>query len=362
MEKKIKILPLSKWQLPSTRRPLAIAGPCSAETENQMLATAQGLAEAGINVFRAGIWKPRTRPGSFEGVGAVGLEWMKKVKQQFGMITCTEVANVKHVYQALKAGIDMLWIGARTTANPFAVQDLANALQGVDIPVLIKNPVNPDVELWIGAIERFYHAGITKIAVIHRGFSSFEKTAFRNAPQWQLPIELKRRIKKIPLICDPSHICGNRERLLEISQKAMDLDYNGLMIESHIAPDTALSDAQQQITPDTLARLLSKLVLRTTKIEDPDFLNSLEELRNEIDLLDDELIEILGRRMKIVHQIGEYKKRNKITVLQAKRWDQILKKSFERGKKQKLSNDFIGKLFREIHQESINHQTQLINS
>ncbi|MBL7112590.1 MAG: bifunctional 3-deoxy-7-phosphoheptulonate synthase/chorismate mutase type II [Bacteroidales bacterium] len=341
-------------------RPFIIAGPCSAESEEQMLITARALAEQGIKVFRAGIWKPRTRPNAFEGVGSKGLAWLKTVKQETGMFTATEVASVKHVYEALKFNVDILWLGARTTANPFAVQEIADTLSGVDIPVLIKNPVNPDVELWIGAIERLNRSGIKKLAAIHRGFSTFGESGFRNKPQWQIPIELKRRIPDIPLITDPSHICGQREGLYEIAQEAMDLSFEGLIIESHFDPQNALSDPQQQLTPADLKKLIEKLVLRS-----PDMNNGLSltigELRAQIDNLDDKIIDIFEKRMKIADEIGHYKKKSNVAILQSKRWDDILNKRLKMGEERGLGNEFISRVFRAIHQESINHQNKIMN-
>jgi len=341
-------------------RPIIISGPCSAESEKQVLNTAEKLAANGIKIFRAGIWKPRTRPNAFEGVGSKGLVWLKKVKERTGMFTTTEVANVKHVYEALKYGVDILWIGARTTANPFAVQEIADTIRGMDIPVLVKNPVNPDIELWIGAIERINQAGIQRIAAIHRGFSTFEKSGFRNNPQWQIPIELKRRIPNMPLITDPSHICGNRERIFEICQEAMDLNFDGLFIESHIEPDKAFSDSEQQITPEDLRTLLSRLQLRDPNI-DNSILLTIGELRAQIDDLDDKIIDIFERRMLISKEIGLYKKRHNITILQPKRWENILDKSLKVGKQRGLSSEFIEKVFRAIHQESIDHQNRIMN-
>ncbi|MBN2350539.1 MAG: bifunctional 3-deoxy-7-phosphoheptulonate synthase/chorismate mutase type II [Bacteroidales bacterium] len=343
-------------------RPLVMAGPCSAETEEQVLKTASQLNDMGIKIFRAGIWKPRTRPNAFEGVGKKGLPWLKRVKEEFGMLTATEVANVNHVFESLKYGVDILWIGARTTANPFAVQEIADALNGVDIPVLIKNPVNPDVELWIGAFERLNNAGIKKLAAIHRGFSSYGKTIYRNVPQWQIPIELKRRIPELMMITDPSHICGSRDLLLDISQKAMDLNFDGLIVETHINPDKALSDASQQITPATLKDLLDHLIMRKSNVENTLLLTTLEELRHEIDTYDDKLLGILECRMAISRKIGEYKKNNNITILQSSRWDEMLRKRIEDAEKKNLSEEFITKLFRAIHQESINHQTKVMNA
>ena len=343
-------------------RPVILAGPCSAETEEQVMETAKRLKQVGIGIFRAGLWKPRTRPNSFEGVGKKGLPWLRKVKEELGMFTATEVANVKHVYEALKAGIDILWIGARTSANPFAVQEIADALKGVDIPVMVKNPVNPDPELWIGALERVNNAGITRLAAVHRGFSTYSKSFYRNQPQWQIPIELKRRIPDLPIITDPSHICGNRELLFEISQKAMDLNFDGLIVETHINPDKAWSDAQQQITPEALDELIKSLVLRKADIENSVLLTTLEELRHEIDKYDDKLMSIFECRMAISRKIGEYKKNNNITILQTIRWDDILHRRIEEGDRKGLSEEFITKIFRAIHQESINHQTKVMNS
>jgi chorismate mutase len=344
-----------------SKRPLVMAGPCSAETEEQVLGTARQLKEIGIQIFRAGIWKPRTRPNTFEGVGKEGLPWLKKVQSVHGMLTATEVANANHVYEALKYGVDILWIGARSTANPFAVQEIADALEGVDIPVLIKNPVNPDVELWIGAFERLNQAGIKRLAAIHRGFSTYGKSFYRNDPQWQIPIELKRRIPELPMITDPSHICGNRELLFEISQEAMDLNFDGLIVESHICPDKAISDASQQITPAALKDLLDKLVLRKPNIENSIFMHTLEDLRLEIDKYDDKLLDILTARMNVAEKIGKYKKENNLTILQSGRWDELLRERTEKAVKKGLSEDFIMKVLRAIHQESINRQTKIMN-
>jgi chorismate mutase len=341
-------------------KPVIIAGPCSAETEEQLLNTAIPLAKMGIKIFRAGIWKPRTRPNAFEGVGAVGLKWMQTVKKETGMMVATEVANVKHVYEALKSGVDIIWIGARTSANPFAVQDIADSLHGVNIPVMIKNPVNPDVDLWIGAIERINNAGIKQLAAIHRGFSSYDKTLYRNVPQWQVPIELRRRIPDMPIITDPSHICGNREFLYDISQKAMDLNFDGLIIETHCNPDKALSDANQQVTPDGLKKIIDRLVYRDPDVNE-ELMLTLAELRDQIDKLDDRIINLLEDRMGVSEKIGSYKKDNNITILQTKRWDDMLKTRLNLGNRKGLSEEFIIKLFRSIHQESINHQTSVMN-
>ncbi len=341
-------------------KPIFIAGPCSAETEEQVMDTAVPLAAMGIKIFRAGIWKPRTRPNAFEGVGAEGLKWLQRVRRETGMLVATEVANTKHVYEALKHGVDIIWIGARTSANPFAVQDIADSLRGVNIPVMVKNPINPDVDLWIGAIERINNAGIKRMAAIHRGFSSYEKTLYRNVPQWQVPIELRRRIPEMPIITDPSHISGTREFLMDISQKAMDLNFDGLIIESHCNPDKALSDAKQQVTPEGLQNILDRLVLREPEISE-ELMFTLAELRDQIDKLDDRMINLLEERMQVAEQIGSYKKENNITILQTKRWDDMLKNRLRLGVRKGLSEEFIIKLFRSIHQESINHQTSIMN-
>ncbi|MGD2033964.1 MAG: chorismate mutase, partial [Bacteroidales bacterium] len=298
---------------------------------------------------------------TFEGVGKEGLPWLKRVKEELNMYTATEVANASHVFEALKHGVDILWIGARTTANPFAVQEIADAVNGVEIPVMIKNPVNPDVELWIGALERINQAGIKKLAAIHRGFSTYGKSLYRNDPHWQIPIELKRRIPELPLITDPSHICGDRDLLFEVSQKAMDLNFEGLIIETHCNPDKALSDAAQQITPQLLKQMLSDLVLRKANVDNAVIMHTLDDLRNQIDKFDDRLMEILGQRMKVADKIGKYKKKNNITILQSTRWDELLNQRIINGEKKGLSEDFIIKVFRAIHQESINHQTKVMN-
>jgi chorismate mutase len=346
-----------------TGRPFLISGPCSAETEDQLMETAKQLAQIKkISIFRAGIWKPRTRPNSFEGVGISGLKWLRSVKQETGLMVATEVANEKHVYEALKYGIDMLWIGARTSVNPFTVQEIADALKGVDAMVFVKNPINPDIELWIGAIERIAKAGIKRLGAIHRGFSSYEKTTYRNQPNWQLPIELRRRIPDLPIICDPSHIAGAREYIHEISQKAMDLNFDGLMIESHINPDKALSDASQQLTPNDLVELLSRLILRNASPSDPKLLDLLGELRQQIDVFDDHLVDLLEQRMKVSETIGRYKKENNITILQSTRWDEIIKRVMIQGQSKGLSSELIDNIFKAIHQESINRQMKIMNT
>jgi chorismate mutase len=344
-------------------RPFIISGPCSAETEVQMMETAIHLSKIPqVGLFRAGIWKPRTRPGSFEGVGTKGLKWLRQVKAETGLLVGTEVANEKHVYEALKYGVDLIWIGARTSVNPFTVQEIADALNGVDVMVLVKNPINPDIDLWTGAVERIAKAGIKKLGAIHRGFSTYEKTKYRNQPNWQLPIELRRRIPGLPIICDPSHIAGSREYLFEISQKAMDLNFDGLIIESHIDPDNAWSDALQQITPNNLRDLLHKLVLRNPDPKDPKLLDVLGELRQQIDVFDDHLIDLMEKRMKVAETIGKFKKENNITILQSTRWDQIIKKAVIKGEAKGLSPELIDSIFKAIHQESINHQMKVINN
>lgn len=360
---KLDLIKASEWGIFSDmKKPLIIAGPCSAESEQQLFETAKALKANGVEVLRAGIWKPRTRPNCFEGVGAEGLVWMRRIQNELGMKTSTEVANVKHVYEALKAGVDMLWIGARTTANPFAMQEIADALKGTDIPVLVKNPVNPDVELWIGALERLNMAGLKKIGVIHRGFSSYNKAKYRNIPQWQLPIEIKRRFKDILMICDPSHISGKREYIQEISQQAMDLGFDGLIVESHICPEIALSDAAQQVTPASLTDILGKLIIRDVDSENIKYKENIDELRARIDELDNDLLEILSNRMKVSEEIGKYKKENNITILQPGRWDKILEKVFAKGNQKGLDNEFLEKVFKAIHQASIDKQTEIMNS
>ena len=353
---------IENW-LSNKSRPFVISGPCSAETEEQMIETAIQLSRISrVKVFRAGIWKPRTRPGAFEGAGTIGLKWLKKVKEETGLLTATEVANEKHVTEALRYGVDLIWIGARTSVNPFTVQEIADALHGVDVMVLIKNPVNPDIDLWTGAVERIAKAGVKKIGAIHRGFSAYEKTKYRNQPNWQLPIELRRRIPGLPIICDPSHIAGSREYLSEISQKAMDLNFDGLMLESHIDPDNAWSDAAQQITPKGLEELLRKLILRNPDPSDPKLLDVLGELRQQIDLFDDHLIDLMEQRMKVAETIGKFKKENNITILQSARWDEIIKKAIIKGEGKGLSAELIDAIFKAIHQESINRQMKVLNN
>ncbi len=340
------------------KRPIVIAGPCSAETEEQVMCTARQLADKGLNIFRAGIWKPRTKPRGFEGIGVEGLAWLKTVKKETGMYVSTEVATAKHVYESLKAGIDILWIGARTTANPFAVQEIADALKGVDIPILIKNPVNPDLELWIGALERIYNAGLKRLGVIHRGFSSYDKKIYRNLPQWHIPIELHRRYPDLPIFCDPSHIGGKRELIAPLCQQAMDLNFEGLIIESHCDPDKAWSDASQQVTPDVLDYILNLLVIR----KETQTTENLTELRKQIDECDNNLIEELAKRMRIAREIGTYKKEHNITVLQTGRYNEILEKRGAQGEACGMDADFMKKVFEAIHEESVRQQIEIINA
>lgn len=361
MKLNLNIQPLSSW-INVKNEPLIISGPCSAETEDQLLSTAHLLAATGkVSVLRAGIWKPRTRPGEFEGIGSIGLEWLKKAKAETGLPTAVEVANAKHVEEALAAGVDILWIGARSTANPFTVQEIADALKGVDIPVLIKNPVNPDISLWIGALERINNAGITKLGAIHRGFSSYEKSSFRNEPMWELAIQLKTLCPELPIINDPSHICGNRELIPYISQKALDLDMQGLMIESHIDPSVAWTDAKQQVTPAALEELIAKLSLRDPESSNEAFADKLAELRKQIDKIDDVLLQKLSERMAIVEKIGQYKRDSKVTILQVNRWDEILKKGTAFAKALKLDLGFTEKFLELVHGESIRKQTAIMN-
>ncbi len=327
------------------------------------MSTAREIAKSGkVTVFRAGIWKPRTRPNSFEGVGSIGLQWLQQVKKETGLLTTVEVANSNHVAEALKHGVDILWIGARTTVNPFSVQEIADALKGVDIPVMVKNPLNPDLQLWIGALERINNAGITKLMAIHRGFYSFEKSSYRNAPQWEIPIQLKTMFPQLPILCDPSHICGNRELLLQVAQKALDLDMNGLMIESHINPDAALSDAKQQLTPQGLSELLAGLVIRKNTSSNKEFTGQLEQLRTVIDEIDEELLRMLMKRMDVVEKIGEYKLNNNVTILQLKRWMEILESRSASGALKGLDESFVKKFCELLHEESIRKQTEVMNN
>ncbi len=344
------------------RRPLVIAGPCSAETEEQTLQTARALSALGIKVFRAGIWKPRTRPGAFEGVGAPGLQWLRRVRQETGMLTATEVANAGHVREALAAGVDLLWIGARTTVNPFAVQEIADALAGADLPVLVKNPVSPDLDLWVGALERLQKAGLTRLGAILRGFASREQSPYRNPPHWQIAIDLKTRMPTLPLLADPSHMGGTQALIYGIAQEAMDLQFDGLMIESHVCPDAALSDARQQVTPAALADVLHRLVLRAPDTTDRQFHYTLDELRAQVDVLDRDVIAKLAQRMHISEQMGRLKKESNVTILQTPRWEQIVSERQAQGLGLGLSADFMARLLKAIHEESINHQARVMNA
>lgn len=338
------------------KRPIVIAGPCSAESEEQVMTTARALAQQNIDLFRSGIWKPRTRPNSFEGVGVIGLKWLKKVKEETGLKVTTEVANTQHVFEAMKAGVDVLWIGARTTVSPFMVQEIADALRGTDIPVLIKNPINPDLKLWMGAIERIYGAGITRIGVIHRGFSYHGQTKYRNVPRWQIAIDLKEAFPNIEIICDNSHICGRRDTLQAVAQKALDLNFDGIMTEVHPTPDDAWSDAAQQITPSVFRELTANLVLRAANTDDIEYQHHIDHLRQEIDELDTDIMNLLEHRMKIADKIGEYKKAKNIAILQSSRWHDILETAVAQGEAKGLSRSFVERFFKAIHQESINHQ------
>ncbi|MCH3881771.1 MULTISPECIES: bifunctional 3-deoxy-7-phosphoheptulonate synthase/chorismate mutase type II [Tenacibaculum] len=340
--------------------PLVIAGPCSAETEEQVLKIAHELKDSDVNYFRAGIWKPRTRPGNFEGVGALGLKWLQKVKAETGMKTCTEVANTAHVKLALEHDIDLLWIGARTAVSPFIMQELADALHGTDKIVLVKNPINPDLALWLGGIERLYTADIKNLGAIHRGFSTYEKTKYRNTPEWQIAIEFQNRFPDLPLINDPSHITGNREMIFDVSQTALDLNFDGLMIETHYDPDNAWSDAAQQVTPTKLKQIMEDLKIRKETDTEAEYQTSLDNLRAQINVADDQLIELLGKRMKVSDQIGALKKDKNVAVLQSKRWNEILGNMILEGESKGLSEEFVLKMFKAIHQESINHQEKII--
>lgn len=360
MKQNLDIIPLKDW-LDTGDFPLIIAGPCSAETEEQVLSTAKEISKIkGIKIFRAGLWKPRTRPDQFEGVGKKGFDWLKKVKEETALLTTTEVATPQHVEACLKNNIDILWIGSRTVVNPFSVQEITESLRGVDIPVMVKNPINPDLKLWLGALERINHVGIKKIVAIHRGFYALRKSVFRNPPMWEIPIELKRIVSNLPIITDPSHICGNRKMLFHISQKAFDLEMDGLMIESHINPLIAKSDAKQQILPKDLKKLLSKIEFRKTSGSE-EFQNKLSELRSEIDIIDNDLIDILANRMDIIKEIGIFKRKNKITILQLKRWSYIIEDRINNGIDQGLDKDFLIKLLELVHIESIRIQNEIMN-
>ena len=338
------------------RRPLVIAGPCSAETEEQVLDTARSLAAEGIRICRAGLWKPRTKPGGFEGVGAAGIPWLQRVRRETGMYVSTEVATREHVAAALAGGIDLLWIGARTAANPFAMQEIADALRGTDVPVLVKNPVSPDLELWIGAIERIYNAGIRRIGAIHRGFTSIDKSLYRNHPMWAIPIELHRRLPRLPIFCDPSHIGGKRELIAPLSQQAMDLGFDGLILEAHCSPDCAWSDKAQQVTPEALAYIIRNLVIRDESITT----ESLTELRSQIDKLDDQLLELLSRRMRVSRDIGQYKKEHNMPVLQTQRYEELLARRAGQAGQMGMDREFMRTVLQAIHEESIRQQMEVL--
>lgn len=361
-DKKLDIVPLYEWGMFTEPRPSVVAGPCSAETEEQVMETAKGLKEMGINVYRAGIWKPRTHPGSFEGVGAPGLKWMQRAKKEYGLKISTEVASEKHVFECLKYGVDLVWLGARTTANPFLVQEIADALKDTDIPVLVKNPVNPDIDLWIGALERLNRAGIRKLGVIHRGFSTADKIKYRNDPQWQMAIELRSRHPELPFFVDPSHMAGSKEYIQELSQRSLDLGFEGLMIESHCNPLCALSDAKQQLTPDELSDLLyNKITVRDSDSDSKEWKENIDQLRAKIDILDENLLYTLGARMKVSRQIGEYKRANNVAILQTSRWDKVLAKVVAKGQEYDLPEDFIKEVFNAIHEASVEIQNKVIS-
>ncbi|MGK7396290.1 MAG: chorismate mutase [Candidatus Cyclobacteriaceae bacterium M3_2C_046] len=356
----MQINDLSSWG-EEFKKPLMMAGPCSAETEEQLYETSKALKEQNINIIRAGIWKPRTRPNNFEGIGPEALKWIQQIKKELDVKFAIEIASPHHVFEALKHGIDIFWIGARSTANPFTVQEIADALKGLDIPVFIKNPVNPDLSLWLGAIERIYNAGIRRIGAIHRGFSSFKNTKYRNIPMWQIPLELKSKMPSLPMICDPSHIAGNRQTIYEVSQRAMDLDYDGLIIESHRDPDNAWSDARQQVAPQQLKEIMDKLNIRQATSENQEFINHLEELREQIDEVDREIYEAMAARMRIVDKIGYYKKANNVTVFQVNRWKEISESRSHWAETLNLNKDFMADLYKMIHDASIRRQTDIIN-
>lgn len=341
-----------------SKRPVVIAGPCSAETEEQVMETAKDLAKNGVRIFRAGIWKPRTKPGGFEGVGSVGLTWLQEVKKETGMLVATEVANKQHVEEALNAGVDVLWIGARTSANPFAMQEIADSLVGADVPVLVKNPVNPDLELWIGAMQRIYNAGIRQIGAIHRGFSAYGKHLYRNMPQWHIPIELRRRMPELTLICDPSHIGGKRELVAPLSQQAMDMGFDGLIVESHCDPDSAWSDKSQQVTPEVLNIIINMLVVRDTT----QTTESLTLLRQQIDQIDNDLLEALSKRMRISREIGQYKKEHSMPVVQTGRYDDILNSRAAAAEELGMNGDFMKTVYQAIHEESVRQQIEVLNN
>lgn len=360
MSATFKIAPIESW-IDGFQKPFVISGPCSAETEEQLLDTCRQLQKIGITIMRAGVWKPRTRPNNFEGIGVDALKWIQNVKAELGVKFAIEVGNPAHVEAALNHGIDILWIGARSTVNPFTVQEIADSLKGVDVPVLIKNPINPDLALWMGAIERINNAGIDKIGAIHRGFSSQTESKYRNLPLWRIAIDLKSQIPDLPMICDPSHICGNREMLAEVSQKALDLNYDGLMLESHRDPDNAWSDAKQQVTPQVLKGLINNLKLRSEKSDNETFQVFLEEMRDQIDEADRDIIEALARRMELVEKIGDFKKENNVTIFQVDRWNEIYRTRADWGQRRNLDREFVEETYKLIHIASIKKQTEVLS-
>ncbi len=356
----MQFLPLSNWKI-KTGFPFIIAGPCAAETHEQVWSVAEKIKPLGVHLFRSGIWKPRTRPDSFAGVGEIGLQWLSEIKKHFDLPVTVEVAGREHVELALKYGVDVLWIGARTTVNPFLVQEIADTLKGVDIPVMIKNPLHPDLDLWIGALERVSNAGVKNILAIHRGFYTAEKTKYRNKPSWEIPIELRRRLPELPIITDASHICGKRDLLQSVSQKALDLGFDGLMLETHINPDKAWSDAEQQVTPEGLQKILEQLIIRKPNSDNPLFKASLDDLRAIIDKIDEDLLAIIAERMQYIEKIGLFKKENNITIFQPERWNEIIETRSKSAGEKNLSPDIIVKIFELIHKESIRKQTEIMN-
>jgi len=361
MADKLDLIPVSEWGFFTLPRPMVIAGPCSAESEEQIMKTAKDLADFGIHVFRAGIWKPRTHPGCFEGVGTPGLKWLQRVKREYGMKICTEVATEKHVYACIKHDIDMVWIGARTTGNPFLMQEIANALSDTDIPVLVKNPVSPDLDLWIGALERLNRAGVRKLGGIHRGFSTMQDIPYRNEPGWRMAIEMRTRYPELPFFADPSHMGGDRKYILELSQRAMDLGLEGLMVESHCQPDCALSDAKQQLTPESLRALLcEQIVVREADSQAADYRENIEQLRARIDIIDENLLSLLKSRMDISKLIGQYKKDHNIAILQMQRWDELIEDMISKGSKSGLEERFLRAMFNDIHEESVRIQNDIL--
>ena len=362
MAQKLDLIPATEWGFFTLPRPMVIAGPCSAESLEQVMTTAKELNDVGIHVFRAGIWKPRTHPGSFEGVGTIGLKWLQQVKRELGMYVCTEVASERHVYECIKFGVDMVWVGARTSANPFLMQEIADALRDTDIPVLVKNPVNPDLDLWIGALERLNQAGVKKLGVIHRGFSSSQKIKYRNDPGWRIAIELRTRFPELPFFADPSHMAGDRQYLAELSQRAMDLGLEGLMIESHCNPSCALSDAKQQITPQELINMLENdIVVRDSDTDSSDYREGIDQLRAQIDIIDENILSSMKSRMGVSAKIGQYKKEHNIAILQTARWEEVLSGMVSKGKEYGLSEKFLTQVFNAIHEESVRVQNDILS-